>query len=193
MDNTVGSLTLRQKSIITGLLLGDGYLRVIKNRKNAFLEINHSLSQKEYVDWKFKILENLSKSGPKTRGGANGRIAYRFYTRQHSELTELLSLFYNNGRKIIPPNLKLDPIMLSVWFMDDGSKCRQADVYLNTQQFSIEDQNLLIKSLQDLGLVARLNKDKIYYRIRFIKSSLPILKQLIYQYIIPSMRYKIEL
>ena len=46
MDNTVGSLTQYQKSLIIGTIFGDGYLRIIPGRKNAFLEINHSFSQK---------------------------------------------------------------------------------------------------------------------------------------------------
>lgn len=50
MDNTVGSLTQLQKSVVIGTMLGDGYIRKMKGRKNAFLEINHSLKQKEYVD-----------------------------------------------------------------------------------------------------------------------------------------------
>jgi len=54
MGNTVGSLTQEQKSIIIGSLLGNGYARIVSGRKNAFLEINHSLSEKDYVDWKYQ-------------------------------------------------------------------------------------------------------------------------------------------
>ena len=50
MDNTVGSLTQIQLSVIIGSILGDGYVRIIDGRKNAFLEINHSLKAKEYVE-----------------------------------------------------------------------------------------------------------------------------------------------
>ena len=59
MGNTVGSLTQFQKSIIIGSILGDGYLRIISGRNNAFLEINHSIKQKEYVDWKYLNLKNI--------------------------------------------------------------------------------------------------------------------------------------
>ena len=58
MDNTVGSLSQMQRSVIIGSLLGDGYLRIISGRRNAFLEINHSIKQKDYVDWKYAILKN---------------------------------------------------------------------------------------------------------------------------------------
>lgn len=193
MDNAAGSLTQTQKSIIIGSILGDGYLRVIKGRKNAFLEINHSIKQKEYVDWKYNQLKSIVKSPPKSRKGNGDRVAYRFYTKQHPKLTELFQYFYKNNTKIIPDNLHLNPIILAVWFMDDGSKCRPSDVYLNTQQFDNESQRKIISSLKKIGLSAGLNKDKSYYRVRFIKSSLPKLKNLIEKCIIPAMRYKIEL
>jgi hypothetical protein len=192
MDNTVGSLTQYQKSIIIGSLLGDGYLRVMKNRKNAFLEINHSYKQKEYVLWKYFALKNITASPPKARRGRGSRIAYRFFTRQHEELTELFHLFYHAGEKIIP-NITINPIMLAVWFMDDGSRCRDSDVYLNTQQFSVRNQKKLLKFLDNqCGLQATLNKDKEYKRIRFIKSSIPRLQRIISPYIIPSMKYKLS-
>jgi hypothetical protein len=59
MGNTVGSLTQLQRSIIIGSLLGDGYVRIVDGRKDAFLEINHSISQKEYVDWKYEMLQSI--------------------------------------------------------------------------------------------------------------------------------------
>ncbi len=54
MDNTVGSLTKEEKSIIIGSVLGDGYLRIVPGRKNALFEINSSFKQKAYIDWKYE-------------------------------------------------------------------------------------------------------------------------------------------
>jgi len=189
----VGSLTQLQKSIIIGTILGDGYLRIISGRSNAFLEINHSFSQKQYVDWKFEKLQNICISRPKIRKGNGNRIAYRFYTRQYPELTELYNNFYKNGYKIIPDNLKLDAVALSVWFMDDGSKCGNSNFYLNTQQFDKNYQIKLINCLKEMGLKANLNKDKNYYRIRFFTSSINKLRELLKKNIIPLMYYKIGL
>ena len=193
MVNTVGSLTQFQKSLIIGTILGDGYLRIVPGRKNAFLEINHSFSQKEYVDWKFDKLQNICKSKPKMRKGNGNRIAYRFYTRQYPEITRIYNRFYRNGNKIIPDNLKLDEIALSVWFMDDGSKCGTSNFYLNTQQFSKVDQIKLLNCLKEIGLNASLNKDKNYFRIRFFSLSINKLKELLKETLIPSMNYKIGL
>ena len=192
MDNTAGSLTQLQKSFIIGTLLGDGYIRQTKGRKNEFLEVNHSITQKEYVEWKYDILKNLTRSGPKSRNGNGTRFAYRSFTRKHQEFTEIMDLFYKNKKKCIP-NLKLDPIMMAVWFMDDGSRCSYENVYLNTQQFSKDDQYKLLESLKNIGLEATLNKDKEYYRLRFKTSSIPSLFNVIKDHIIPSMKYKIGL
>ena len=192
MDNTVGSLTQLQKSVIIGSILGDGYVRIVPKRNDAFLEINHSIKAKDYVDWKYSVLKNICQSPPKGRVIDDRRTAYRFYTRQHAELTKLLKLFYSNGKKIIPTSIKLDPVMLAVWFMDDGSKSRKHDVYLNTQQFSLNDQKIILAKLRKLGIRARLNKDKKYHRVRFLKESIVLLNKIIYPFIIPAMRYKLS-
>lgn len=193
MVNTVGSLTQFQRSVIIGSILGDGYLRIVPGRKNAFLEINHSIKQKEYVDWKYSVLKSICISLPRSRKGKGKKVAYRFWTKQHPELTEIYQLFYRNGKKIIPKNIVLDPVVLTVWYMDDGSKCRDCDIYLNTQQFSRRDQEFLILSLKKMKLETRMNKDKDYLRLRFLKSSIPNLKSIVEKMIIPSMKYKIEL
>src|SRR3989338_313666 len=121
MDNTAGSLSQVQKSVVIGSLLGDGYLRQIKGRKNAFLEINHSYSQKDYVDWKYGLLKSLVKSQPKLRKSNGKRYAYRFFTKQHPNLTKIYQKFYVNGIKVVP-KISINPLILAIWYMDDGSK-----------------------------------------------------------------------
>ncbi len=187
----MGSLTQKQKAFLTGSLLGDAYLRVVPGRKNAFFEFNHSIKQKDYVDWKFQKLAEFVKSPPKSRKGNGGRIAYRFFTRQNPYFTKLHKKFYKNKKKIIP-EIKLDSLVLAVWFMDDGTKNRHT-YYLNTQQFSREDQKKLTKMLKEqYNIIGTLNKDKQYYRIRIANESSGILKEVISRHIIPSMLYKLE-
>ena len=187
----MGSLTQLQKSLIIGSILGDGYIRIVPGRKDAFLEINHSIKAKEYVDWKYSVLKNICRSGPKKRDTNEGRVAYRFFTKQNHEITNLLNLFYKDGKKIVPSSLKLDPVVLAVWFMDDGSKSK-SNVYLNSQQFSLACQNRLLQKLRQFGLKARLNRDKKYYRIRILAESVSELNRIIDSYIISSMRYKLS-
>ncbi len=191
MDNTVGSLTKLERQIIVGSLLGDGYMRIIPGRSNAFLEVNHSIRAKVYVDYKFKSLKRLCESSPKERSTNENRIAYRFFTKQHKVLTDLYHQFYQHGRKIIPAGLIIDPVILAVWYMDDGSKSRDRDVYLNTQQFSVNDQKRLLHCLRSLGIQARLNRDKHYFRIRIMKTSINLFMKIIAPHVIDSMKYKL--
>jgi hypothetical protein len=191
MDNTVGSLTQFQKSIIIGSVIGDGYIRCIKGRKNAFMEINHSFNQKEYVDWKYFQLLDFVISRPNIRKNGENKSAYRFYTKQHPFFTSLLSLFYKRKKKIIPENLLLDPISLAVWYMDDGSRCRDSDIYFNSQQFDMKSQENLLISLEKFGIYGKTNKDKSYFRIRILKKSISRFIKTVSPYIVPSMRYKL--
>lgn len=187
----MGSLTQKQKSLIIGTTLGDGYLRIIPKRKNAFLEVNHSATQKNYVDWKYSILQSIVKNKPKSRHGNGNRIAYRFYTRCLSEITDLFRYFYRDGKKIIPVDLKIDPLGLAVWYMDDGSRSG-GSIYLNTQQFSVEDQNKLQRLLlKQFGINSNLNKDKEYMRIRVVTRDAKKFCNIIRQFTPPSMQYKL--
>ena len=191
MGNTVGSLTKLERSIIVGSILGDGHVRIIPGRSDAFLEINHSLKAKDYVNWKFKHLKRICISSPKERNTNDGRIAYRFFTRQHKDITALYRLFYRNRRKVIPRNIHLDPLSIAVWYMDDGSKSRSSDIYLNSQQFAQNDQRMLLFYLREHGIRARLNRDKKYYRIRILKDSIADFMKFIEPHVAPSMQYKL--
>lgn len=192
MDNTVGSLTKFERSIIIGSVLGDGYIIIIPDRNDAFLEINHSIKAKEYVDYKYNSLKRLCKSAPSIRdSGSDNRQAYRFFTRQHPGITEIYKQFYLNNKKVVPSDLSLDALALSIWYMDDGSKSRDRDIYLNTQQFSMNNQKRLLHILRQIGISARLNKDKEYYRIRILKKSIADFMKLISPHVIDSMKYKL--
>jgi len=191
VGNTVGSLTSTQKSIVIGSIIGDGSLRRASGRKNALLEVNHSFDYKEYVDWKYDKLKDIVITPPKPRRGNEGRVAYRFTTRSIPEITELYNKFYANGRKFIPNDIKLDPLVMAVWFMDDGSKSYKS-LYLNTQRFNSEDQKILMDKLfKQWNILSSLNKDKIYYRIRISVDSTPKFKRIISSFILPIFAYKL--
>ena len=185
----MGSLSEVQQQLILGCVLGDGYVR---KKTNAHLQITHSFKQKEYVDWKYQILKNLVISAPKAYKGNAGRVGYRFFTKNLSQITDFHNRFYQNGKKIVPEILKLSPLSLAVWYMDDGSKSRKA-CYFNCQQFDPVSQNNMINSLRYLNLKSSLNKDKIYTRIYVSTLSTPILVHMIEPFVVPSMRYKLPI
>ncbi len=183
----MGSLTERQKAIIVGCLLGDGTMRC---KTNALLEINHSIKQREYVEWKYNQLKEMVSTRPHKRFGNAGRIAYRFTTRSLPQLTDIYKAFYSCGKKIIPGNLTIHPISLAIWFMDDGCKSYRA-LYLNTQKFKISEQNILSSILKEqFGIATTLNKDKQYYRLRIAVSSVKRFLDIIRPYLLPMFCYK---
>lgn len=84
-------------------------------------------------------------------------------------------------------------MVLAVWFMDDGSKSRTS-IYLNTQQFSLEEQKLLQKMLKEQWEIeTTLNKDKHYWRIRIRAGSIKKFVSLIKPYLLPTFYYKLPL
>jgi LAGLIDADG DNA endonuclease family len=187
VGNTVGSLSGVQHEIIIGTLLGDGAMRC---KTNALLEINHSIKQKTYVDWLHGELADLVNTPPSERAGNAGRVAYRFVTRSLPELTPYFRLFYGSAGKRIP-DLKLAPLTMAVWFMDDGSKSRSA-VYLNTQQFKRADQDKLLSRLRKQWAIdGALNRDKIYHRMRLTVPGTARFIELIEPFLRPEFRYKL--
>mgnify|MGYP001609436029 CR=1 FL=1 len=189
--NTVGSLSPTQHAVLVGSLLGDGTLRRQGTRTNALLEVNHAFASKKYVDWKYKIFQEYVRTPPKHRLGNGKRVAYRFTTRSLPVFTGYYAWFYTKGKKRVPRNLQLDALSLAVWFMDDGAKSRSAS-YLNTQQFAVEEQQFLVRLLEEsFGIESHLNRDKEYWRLRLTVEGTKILYTLVEPYIHEYFRYKL--
>jgi len=181
------ALTLEQHSLIVGTLLGDGSMRC---KANALLEVNHSARQRNYVDWKYRVLGDLVTTPPRLRATNGARMAYRFVTRSIPALTPYYRMFYASGRKAVP-DVEITPLALAVWLMDDGSRSYRA-VYFNTQQFAVADQVRLIEMLdRQFAIVARLNRDKSYYRLRVAVDSVPRLRSLVSSHLLPELAYKL--
>ena len=189
--NTVGSLTSTQHAVLIGSLLGDGTLRRQRGKLNALLEVNHAYSSKKYVDYKYDVFKEYVLTPPKRRRGNGQRVAYRFTTRSLPVFTRYFDRFYVAGRKRVPMGLKLSPLALAVWYMDDGSKSRSS-CYLNTQQFSREDQETLQAFLRDqFSIETGLNRDKQYTRIRVTTEGTVKFFELIRPHVIDCFRYKL--
>jgi LAGLIDADG DNA endonuclease family len=158
-------------------------------KANALLEINHCLEQQAYVDWKYQHLADMVKTPPKARAGNGARVAYRFTTLSLPQLTPYYRAFYRGGDKVVP-DVWLEPMSLAVWFMDDGCKSYRA-LYLNTQQFSADDQLRLVGMLKkQWGIDATLNRDKHYYRLRIAVASVQRFKAIVEPYLLEQFAYK---
>ena len=82
----------------------------------------------------------------------------------------------------------LTPLGLCYWICDDGSAA------LSTHSFSLQEVNLLIKTLNDKwDLKCTINKQSNAFFIRIPKNSVPILQSLLKDILPPMMLYKIGL
>lgn len=193
-------LTKVQKSIIVGNLLGDGHLESRTNGKTYRLKIEHSISQKAYVDWQYQQFVNLVGTPPrvklKSRYGKTSQN-YEFSTLSSSSLRFFGQSFYRDGKKKIPLIIKklLTPLALAVWFMDDGSiKSNQhRALILNTQCFSESDLKKLQQALvENFGIETALRKQKEGKQIYILSQSVEKFIEIISPYLLPSMKYKLS-
>ncbi len=197
-------LSSKQEALLIGSLLGDGNMRFSWQSKEANFIVDHSVSQKKYVFWKYKFFQDWCLNPPiKThrlyhKNPKRKLESFRFFTVSHPELTKFYKLFYENGQKVIPPNIGeilTSPFSLAVWVMDDGSRNRKA-LFLNTQGFSVSQQKRLQNCLKtNFGLNSTINshsyyKGRKYYRIRITTQDTQHLFNLVKEFLLSSMRYK---
>ena len=104
-------------------------------------------------------------------------------------------MFYKNGKKRIHSNIGnyLTPLALAIWIMDDGGKVSKGLKFC-TNSFTYEECNLLVKVLYD-NFKIKSSVQSAGYKNQYIiyvwKESMIILREIVYPYIIPEMRYKI--
>lgn len=192
-------LTKKQKEILVGLILGDGHLETLNNGKTYRLKVEHSLKQREYLDWLYLNFKDWINKVPEVRKRTSlGKIieTYGFTTYTSSILRFYAQQFYLNRKKIIPKMIDkiITPQSLAVWFMDDGSiksKAHKALV-IHTHGFSKDDLLLITKVLENkFGLKIGLQKQYDKWRLYIYSKSVDNFKKIISSYILPSMQYKL--
>ncbi len=178
------ALTVLEREIISGCLLGDGTLT--KAGKNYRLRIEHAFASREYVNWKFQLLKRLCVSDVQS---VIGRQSWRFGTVGHPEITGMRSLWYNPIKQV-PENLRLTPLMMAVWFMDDGTKHRDT-VDFSIHSFSDESAQALRNQMLQLDVKTTINSDGKGKRLYVLKSSYPNFKKLVSPHMVTCMAYKL--
>jgi hypothetical protein len=176
---------------ILGSLLGDG--SASKEIFRASYTTNHSLKQKEYVDWLYDNLKRLVRTSPKiSKNGGWGTYNYTFRTLGHPKILELVEKLYINGKKTVTREYLdlLSPLGLAVWYMDDGSERGM----WSTHSFSKQENEIIctyLKEKWNIDSYVYWVEKKDLYCILIHNRSLQILRNIIKPYIIPSMLYKI--
>jgi len=196
-------LSSRQKIILYGLILGDGYLQKT-GKKNARLRLEHSEKQREYLFWKVSNLKNLFNRKPTKmiRKHPNG-IEYKYYRVQSNSssfLGKLQQKFYRDGKKLIPEDINKylkSPQTLALWYMDDGYYYeRDKSAHLFLPKFKKTDLERLKKAFEaNYGIICEYycRPDRKSCQLNFTGKNLDKLYSIIDPYIIPSMKYKLPL
>ena len=126
------------------------------------------------------------------------RKRYAFQTLFQENFKPLADIFYNEKkRKVIGSYFvknKISPISLPYWFMDDGGllsynkNYRREGLVFNTQGFTFQEVNILLKNL-NLNTWVKENKKKPIIAVSGKKYSK--MRDIIFPHIVECMRYKL--
>ena len=196
-------LTLVQKEILFGLLLGDAHLETQSQGLTFRMKLEQSLKHEVYLSHLYSIFQDYVQTPPQERTikrqnrtetknvrfSTVALIQFRFFGKQ----------FYKDKKKVVPKLIHrwLTPRALAYWFMDDGSwkSSQSKGVLLNTQSFSYAEVQTLCTALTknfDLRCWPK-KSQKDTYQIYISGTSYETLRDVIYEFIIPEMRYKFPL
>lgn len=183
-------LSYQQKSIITGLIIGDGGL------VGRSVEFSHKEAHEEYVDWLIESLGEMggNKSKPRISGYGTRIIPGR--TVSHKAIEEFCQQFYDGGKKIIPKNVWLSPLTLAVLYMDDGSiqkNDNQIDrIVIALNDYDAESVQNFVDSLAEQHNIASSVVESKGYSIRLNWSDAEAFQMLVAPYICDCMQYKLS-
>ncbi len=174
-----------EKEVVVACLIGDGTL--VKSGKQYRLRISHTVRHSDYVRWKYHLLQRLCVTAPQY---VSMTSSLRFGTVGHPDLSEMRHQWYENGIKHIPSNFQLTPLMIAIWFMDDGCK-HSKTVDFSVHCFSMKSINILQKALSEFDVTTTINSDGKGSRLYVRQNSYFKFKELVKPYVQPCMKYKL--
>ncbi len=187
-------------SVIIGSLLGDGCLE--RNGRGWRMRIDHQFKVREYVEWKYKLLQPIVNGFPKAVKVWDKRT-HKYYehirldTKTLSELSWYAEAFYVNNKKRVPPNIKnilVNVLALAIWYMDDGHLRKDCKALrLNTQSFNLKEVEQLSEVLKsNFGIKSRIHRVcKLQWVIYIPAKEANYFCDLIRHYVPPVMKYKL--
>ena len=192
-------LNKKQRSILVGMLLGDGHLETQNQGKTYRLKVEHSTKQREYVDWLYEQFKDFVRGVPYTKLrylAGKTFTSYGFTTYSLGLFRFYAQQFYEGQRKVMPKLIKklLNPLALAVWFMDDGSfkSVHHRTYIIHALGYKEEDLELVKNVLQEnFGIDAKLHRQYNRWRLYIASSSAKRFQQLVDPYVMPSMKYKL--
>lgn len=137
--------------VLIGSILGDGSLSPLsKRQRESTIDISQNVSNISYLKWLYKIFGRILTLNPIIQKKGLEQM-YRFSSKPNKMLGVFRNKFYSKlGKKIIPSDIQellKDPIVLAVWYMDDGNLDKRNKYHFNssiaTYCFTFDECNLL--------------------------------------------------
>jgi hypothetical protein len=155
-DNVISSKYNKQNiiftnqfvEILTGLLMGDGSLRIHKKGRNPYY--THTDKNLEAIQHFKQIFET---QGIKVSNIWINKVSkcYFFQTEALKEFNNLYTLFYPINTKKRLPNINITPLILKYWYIGDGSVKKQNGTLNNSGQISNKwGNNFILNQLKSL-------------------------------------------
>lgn len=197
--------------VLDGAMLGDS--NITMNGQNACFHI--SKSGEAYLPYLQDLKDNFASLGieacsghPKVTTKTSRGRPYRcceLETRNHPLLTRQHPRWYRpataKGRKwikVLPGDLRLTPVVLGYWFMDDGGSSYRAPyrnlvtVTFASQSFTLEENTMLQEQLASINVTVGVYCYKGPQLTTSDSTSINILFDVIEPHILPAYRYKIK-
>lgn len=184
-----------QRSLVVGMLLGDGHLESQDKGRTYRLKVEHSVKQKEYVEWLYEQFKELVRTPPRVK--VRGMLqSYGFATYSLGTFRFYAQQFYVGRRKVVPKLIAklLDPIALAIWFMDNGSlkSANQRTYIIHALGHSRQELERLQNVFQrKFGITANIHRQYGRWRLYIASASARKFRKLIEPYVIPSLKYKL--
>ena|SRR3989338_2061078 len=187
------TLSVLQREVLVGSILGDGCLVANSWKKNYRLKMEQCEAQRRYLFRKYALFKNFTLSSPHNRIETQ---AWSFRTISHPQFTNYHELFYRYGKKVVPASigeLLIAPISIAVWYMDDGMlNSRKDSVLLNTQSFSYKENEMLKQCLKrNFGIEATIVRNKKYWMLYIRKQYAPVFMRLVKRHVTDLMSEKL--
>jgi len=144
---------------INGELFGDGCIQ-----KSSKYSVKFSYSSKhiEYIEY---VRDTLKSFGIKQAGKINecyhkkmDCYSYHYCSLCYPELMPIYKKWYPNGKKTIPQDIQLTPLILRQHYIGDGCLMHRSDsrpfITLATCGFTVLGVEILVKQLNKLGFKA---------------------------------------
>lgn len=124
---SIENFSKEQIEIVTGLMLGDGCIHYYRDTaKYPRLTNTRKSTDIDYLKWQYDILKDVYSSPPKEYSKFDKRTNKTYHScyansRAAPVFKHFYDLWYPSGKKLVPKNLVLTPLVIAVWFCDDGN------------------------------------------------------------------------